>query len=74
MRADILGATIQVTVSVGVATTEEIKGSDSAVLLQRAAEALRLAKSRGRDRVELTPASERRAFSPRETNAPKALE
>ena len=71
---DVLGCTIAVTVSIGVATTEEIKGADSLVLLEAAGEAVRRAKIRGRNQVELAPATERRGLPHKDADVPRTLE
>lgn len=52
---DILGATVGITVSVGVATTEEIQNGDPKALLDAASAAARLARSRGGNQIEQAP-------------------
>ena len=55
---DILGSALEVTISSGVATTDEIRNADADGLLRAAEGAVRRAKSGGRNKVELAAASD----------------
>ena len=55
---DILGGAIPVTLSLGVASTDEMKGADADTLLREAEDAVRRAKLRGRNRVEMAKVAE----------------
>ncbi|MBI3667207.1 MAG: diguanylate cyclase [Acidobacteria bacterium] len=55
---DLLGGAISVTCSLGVAATDELKGSDADLLLRAAEAAVGRAKLRGRNRVEQAEAAD----------------
>jgi diguanylate cyclase (GGDEF)-like protein len=66
---DVLGASISITASVGVASTEDAPNPDADLLLQAVNVALRRAKSGGRNRVEfedLSGLTETRSAAPSE--------